>query len=190
MLDQKKNKKKKLLVQVKSNQKQLLSNSKDVIQFSLANNIHTSTEKHRNRIETRTIEVYNNNNLFIADAQWNEYVKTIVCVRREVCVLNTKTKKYEDRSETAIHVANFIVNAQKAGEIVRNHWSIENKDHHVRDVSLNEDESRIRINPENMSTIRSFALNILRNNKVKNIAGELYENSLDYYNLYSYQQFI
>jgi len=55
---------------------------------------------------------------------------------------------------------------------------------------LKEDESRIRINPENISTIRSFALNILRKNKVKNIKGELYENSLDFFNLYSYQQFI
>ncbi len=32
------------------------------------------------------------------------------------------------------------------------------KDHHG-DVTLREDESRIRVNPENMSTIRSFALN-------------------------------
>jgi hypothetical protein len=55
---------------------------------------------------------------------------------------------------------------------------------------LKEDESRIRVNPENMSALRSFALNILRINKIENIKGEIYENSLDYYSLYSYQQFI
>jgi len=55
---------------------------------------------------------------------------------------------------------------------------------------LKEDESRIRVNPENISALRSFALNILRKNKIENIKGELYENSLDYYSLYSYQHFI
>ena len=67
---------------------------------------------------------------------------------------------------------------------------IENKDHHVRDVTLREDESRIRVNPGNMSTIRSFALNVLRKNNTKNIKGELCKNSLDLYSLYSYKQFI
>ena len=167
-----------------------MSNCKDAIRFSLKNDSHSSTEKNRNRLEKRVVEVYNNNNDFIVDAKWENYIKTIICVTRDVSVFNTKTKQYEDRSETAIHIANFKVDALNAGEIVRNHWYIENKNHHVRDVSMKEDESRIRINPENMAAIRSFALNILRNNNVKNIAGELYENSLDYYSLYSYQQFI
>ena len=68
-------------------------------------------------------------------------------------------------------------------------WSL-HKDHHVRDVTLKEDESRIRVNPENIAALRSFALNVLRINDVGNIKGELYVNSLDYYNLYSYQHFI
>jgi predicted transposase YbfD/YdcC len=156
----------------------------------MARETYSSSENHRNRIETRNITVYTNKNEFIADTKWASYVETVICVRRDICVLNTKTKRYQDRSETSIHVANFDVNAQDAGKMIRNHWGIENKNHHVRDVSLKEDESRIRINPENMSTIRSFALNVLRNNKVKNIKGELYCNSIDYYNLYSYQQFI
>ena len=29
-------------------------------------------------------------------------------------------------------------------ELVRNHWAIENKLHHVRDVTLNEDRCRVR----------------------------------------------
>jgi predicted transposase YbfD/YdcC len=82
------------------------------------------------------------------------------------------------------------LDAKQAHSLIRKHWFIENKDHHVRDVVLKEDESRIRSKPENMSTIRSFALNILRYNNIKNIRGELYENSLDYSALYSYQQFI
>ncbi len=34
---------------------------------------------------------------------------------------------------------------------------------------MNEDKSRIRVKPQNMARIKSFALNIMRSNKVKNI---------------------
>ncbi len=41
---------------------------------------------------------------------------------------------------------------------------------------MNEDKSRIRNNPGIFAKLRSFALNILRVNKVKNIADELFYN--------------
>lgn len=50
--------------------------------------------------------------------------------------------------------------------------------------------SRIRKKPGNVAILRSFSLNVLRKNNVSNIKGELYENSLDYYKLYSYKHFI
>lgn len=90
----------------------------------------------------------------------------------------------------AVYVSNHKLTAEQGSGLIRKHWFIENKDHHVRDVTFKEDESRIRVNPENMSALRSFALNILRKNEIENIKGEIYENSLDYYSLYSYQQFI
>jgi predicted transposase YbfD/YdcC len=68
------------------------------------------------------------------------------------------------------------------------HWGIENKNHYVRDVSLQEDASRIRKNPYNLSVLRSTAMNILRKNKVLNIKGELYENSLHWTKVFSYPQ--
>jgi predicted transposase YbfD/YdcC len=116
--------------------------------------------------------------------------KVNISVERKTSVFNTKENAYKDRNEIAVYVANYKVDAKQAHCLIRKHWFIENKNHHVRDVTLKEDESRIRVNPENISTLRSFVLNILRKNKVKNIKGELYENSLDYYSLFSYQQFI
>ena len=127
---------------------------------------------------------------FICDIQWSGYVESVICVERQTSVFSTKEKIYKDRSELAVYIANHKVNAMQSSGLIRKHWYIENKDHHVRDVTLREDESRIRINPENMSTVRSFALNILRKNNIENIKGELYENSLDFYGLYSYKQFI
>ena len=43
---------------------------------------------------------------------------------------------------------------------IRNHWAIENQNHWVRDVTLAEDVSRIRINPSIMARLRSQALRL------------------------------
>lgn len=69
---------------------------------------------------------------------------------------------------------------------IRGHWGIENKNHHVKDATMKEDFSRIRINPQNIARLRSFALNIMRHNKVGNINAELYSNVLDFENLLKY----
>lgn len=45
---------------------------------------------------------------------------------------------------------------------MRNHWSIENALHHVRDVAMGEDASRIRAQPGVFSQLRTCALNLLR----------------------------
>ena len=136
------------------------------------------------------MSIYNDDKQFIESEQWSTYIQSIICVERKTSIFSTKEKDYKNRNEIAIYVSNYKLDAEQAHCLIRRHWFIENKDHHVRDVTLREDESRIRVNPENMSTLRSFVLNILRNNKIKNIKGELYENSLDYNSLYTYQQFI
>jgi len=78
--------------------------------------------------------------------------------------------------------------AKQAHQIIINHWGIENKNHYVRDVSLQEDASRIRVNAYNLSVLRSLALNILRKNGVSNIKGELYENSIHWTRVFNYPQ--
>ena len=52
---------------------------------------------------------------------------------------------------------------------------------------MNEDKSRIRNNPGIFAGPRSFALNILRVNKAKNIADELYYNCISIGNIFSYK---
>lgn len=61
---------------------------------------------------------------------------------------------------------------------IRGHWGIENRNHHVRDVSCDEDKSRIRDNPGIMARARSIALNILRKNGVSNVAQALWDGAL------------
>jgi hypothetical protein len=49
-----------------------------------------------------------------------------------------------------------------------------NRNHYVRDVSCDEDRSRIRDNPGIIARARSFALNIIRHNGVTNVAQALW----------------
>ena len=59
-------------------------------------------------------------------------------------------------------------------------WGIENRDHYVRDVTLGEDDSRIRQRPGAMARIRSAALNILRAKDIQNVSQALYVNALNF----------
>jgi hypothetical protein len=48
---------------------------------------------------------------------------------------------------------------------IRAHWSIENQSHHVRDVTLGEDASRVRTgsSPEVMAALRNVVIHLLKN---------------------------
>ena len=70
--------------------------------------------------------------------------------------------------------------------MIRGHWGIENRHHYVGDVTLQEDASRIRRNPGIFARLHSFALNILRKNKVTNVSEALYDNALNLDNLRNY----
>lgn len=92
-----------------------------------------------------------------------------------------------DKNETAYYISTIPLNAEVFCKNIRNHWGIENRNHYVRDVSMNEDKSRIRINPDIFARLKSFALNILRANKVANIADELYSNCINIRNILTYK---
>ena len=57
-----------------------------------------------------------------------------------------------------------IGSAQALAEAARGHWAIENRLHWVLDVTFREDACRVRTGhaPRNFSTIRKFALTLLR----------------------------
>jgi hypothetical protein len=61
----------------------------------------------------------------------------------------------------------------------RGHWSIENRSHYVRDVSLGEDASRIRkgSGPQVMAALRNATIGFLRATGATNIAESLRRNA-------------
>ncbi len=136
--------------------------------------------KWRNRKEIRIIRKYNFEKIDKdLNEEWWEYIKEVVLVERFIKRKNTKTKKYDDSYEKSFYLSTKVLNIKEYAEIIRWHRAIENKNHYVKDVSFNEDKSRIRINADIFVTLRSFALNIMRTKNSKNIKNDLYANSLN-----------
>ena len=102
-------------------------------------------------------------------------------------VFDTKKKQWKDRSDTSYYIATTIPSAKRANKVIRGHWGIENRNHHVKDATMNEDFSRIRINPQNIARLRSIALNLMRYNGVSNIKQQQFANALDFKELLKYK---
>lgn len=102
-------------------------------------------------------------------------------------MFHTRSGQWKRRFDTAYYVATTLEQAQGYAQIIRGHWGIENRNHYVRDVTLKEDASRIRRNPGIFARLRSFTLNILRNNHITNVSEALYDNALCLNNLKAYR---
>jgi len=92
-----------------------------------------------------------------------------------------------ERDEKISHETRyFITSVQRsladAGQLLtwtRGHWSVENRSHYVRDVTLGEDASRIRkgSGPEVMAALRNATIGFLRVTGATNIAEALRRNA-------------
>jgi hypothetical protein len=70
-------------------------------------------------------------------------------------------------------------NAGQLLEWVRGHWSIENRSHYVRDVTMGEDASRVRkgSGPQVMAAVRNATIGFLRLTGATNIAEAIRRNA-------------
>ncbi len=174
-----------VIVQVKGNQKTLLNDCQTIAETTTPDEVYQEpVTKTRNRIESRKVEIFIAPTL--THAQKWDLVKVVVKVERHRRVFDTKTKTWKNSDETAFYISTILLSAQEFCQAIRNHWGIENSNHHVRDVTLGEDKSRIRTNPHIFAKLRSFALNILRKNDVENVSLELFDNCMNLDNVLNY----
>ena len=117
---------------------------------------------------------------------WQEEIACAARVTRLSWCKDTRTGLWRPRHEVAYYVSQAPLDAAAFGRAVRAHWGIENRNHHVRDRVLREDDSRIRRKPGVFARLRSFALNVLRANGVTNVSEAIYVNALSLDRLLAY----
>lgn len=177
-----------LIVQIKENQATLYRETEEACrELRPLSTVVSPIEKARNRIEQREAAVFDVSKHLVKSKDWNQYIACVVQVKRHTEILDTKSKTWKVREETAHYAASHLHDAQTFATHIRMHWGIENKNHYVRDVALKEDASRIRTSPGIFARLRSFALNILRFNRHKNISEALFENAININKVLNYQ---
>jgi hypothetical protein len=143
------------IIQLKDNQPTLIQNAETACARQHPTSSDTSLTKARNRREIRTVDVFSATRA-VADTEWKHLIKGIVRVTRDVLHRSAKTGLWSSTSEVAYYLVNFAESAGHASIAIRNHWNIENTLHYTRDVTFQEDRSRIRCNPGVFARIRSW----------------------------------
>lgn len=145
-------------------------------------------EKNRDRYEYREYRIINDAS-FVSktEKQW-PFLKSVGCVEQTRILVvrdeegNDITPSREqflregsprqpypgkgDQENADIQVVGLIsdkeMSAEEMGRCKRNHWSVENRLHHILDDTFREDRSPAKGARNNLALIRKFALNVLR----------------------------
>ncbi len=127
-----------------------------------ATTVHTTVDADHGRIETRTAMVSTNVGWLQEQHQWPG-LKAIAKL--------TRIRESADKTstETACYLFSHPFSAERANEIVRAHWGVENRLHWCLDVAMNEDNARTRMDngPHNLAILRHMALNVMRKDHSK-----------------------
>lgn len=119
-------------------------------------------DKGHGRIERRLCYVSDQIDWLEQQKQWRD-LKTIIMLESRVSSSDHTT------IEQRYFISSLAANAKQIAEAIRSHWAVENSLHWILDVTLREDDSRVRKDhaPENMAMVRHIILNMLQNTKKK-----------------------
>jgi len=127
-----------------------------------ATTAHTTVDADHGRIETRHVAISTDVDWLQGRHRWPG-LKAIGKV--------TRTREIADKTstETAYYLFSTPISAERASEVVRSHWGVENRLHWCLDVAMNEDSARNRMDngPHNLAVLRHMALNVMRKEESK-----------------------
>jgi predicted transposase YbfD/YdcC len=152
------------MIGVKKNQRKLHEQIENITgRAEQISSYYTEMEINRGRTELRRVSV--SDCIETISEEWIG-LKQLVSVHRIV------KDKRGTREELAYFISSRVSNAFFYSQGIRLHWEIENSLHYVKDVTFEEDASKIRTGnaPQNISTIKNMAINILRKNQYNNMA--------------------
>ncbi len=123
---------------------------------------HETFDKGHGRIEVRRVW---------ASSELNGYVNfphvgQVIRIERSVTKLDGSPLR-KHSTEVCLAVTSLQperASAERLLKLNREHWSIENKVHYVRDVTFDEDRSQVRKQaaPQMMASLRNLAISLLR----------------------------
>src|SRR5215207_3681394 len=149
-----------LLVRIKENQPTLYATLAGLCAEQRPFDSYETVDRGRHgRQEHRRVEVFDTTGQL--DAPWQTLIACVARVSRLTYTKNTRSGLWPTREEVGYYPCQTRHDAKFLARAIRAHWGIENRAHYVRDVTLGEDGSRIRVRPGIMARIRSVALNIL-----------------------------
>ena len=119
--------------------------------------ISSSCEKGHGRIEQREVAVTSKLDWLNCKSKWKD-LKTLVEITSH------RTIKGKTSIKKRIFISNLVLTPERAGEIVRSHWSIENRLHWSMDVNFQEDAclSATGNAAENLATLKRLAATLIR----------------------------
>ena len=165
------------VVQVKGNQPTLLDACTSLAFHRVASQRDVQHDKGHGRIETRTVHTFDVPPYWMPE-EWQALVCQVARIER------TSERKTRDgwvrTAETAWWISTTPLSAADFQLAIRGHWSVENQNHYVRDVTLHEDACRTRNKPCVLARLRSMALNCLRAARVQNIAVEVHRHAMNF----------
>ena len=104
------------------------------------------------------------------------HVGQVFCIRRTTTDLEGNVVKGRKSIQETVYGVTSLTPLRASPEQVlaynRGHWQIENRLHHVRDMTYDEDRSQVRrgSRPHAMATLRNVAMSLLRLAGATNIA--------------------
>ncbi len=124
---------------------------------------YESLEKDHGRIEIRKCWAVEGEAKWLGFGDEWKGLRSIAAVKAERIINRQKS------SQTRYYISSLPGDAKRIADAVRGHWGIENSLHWVLDVTLCEDQSRVRKDsaPENLATLRRLAVNMIRKAKGK-----------------------
>jgi predicted transposase YbfD/YdcC len=132
-----------VIIQVKGNQKTLFHDCQTIAATTMPDEVYQEPlTKTRNRIESRQVELFISP--VLTDGEKWALVKVVVKVERYRQLFDTKTKTWKNSDKTSFYISTLVLSAREFCQAIRDHWGIENRNHHVRDVTMGEDKSQIR----------------------------------------------
>jgi predicted transposase YbfD/YdcC len=136
---------------------------------------HTSHSRGHGRMEQRTLKL-----VTVSTGILFPHAAQAIQITRRTRKLNAKKWRTEIVYAVTSLSAAQATNAQLAA-FIRGHWCVENRLHWVRDVTFDEDRSRIRTGngPRVMATLRNLAISLLRLAGATNIAQALRHHAWD-----------